>query len=147
MQAFTARFVSSMQLCLPRHKTAHRSLQALFLQFVPLSRPRYQTDTSGYNTTCATMERITAPGRLAPIPDIGATPDTVQVSTACYYKRYIRVCPLLWIHARQCSISKTMTARRGLLPLCADRWQVLTHCQQYRPGAPAEWSASPPVQG
>lgn len=33
-----------------------------------------------------------------------------------------------------------------LLP-CADCWQVLTHCQQYRPGAPAEGSASPPVQG
>lgn len=27
------------------------------------------------------------------------------------------------------------------------RWQVLTRCQQYRPGAPAEGSASPPVQG
>ena len=136
-----------MQLYHPRRKTAHRSLQAIFLQFVPLSRPRYQTDTSGYNTTCATLERITAPGRPAPIPDTTATPDTVQVITACYYKRYIRVCPLLWIHARQCSISKTMPARRGQLLPYADRWQVLTRCQQYRPGAPAEGSASPPVHG
>lgn len=40
-----------------------------------------------------------------------------------------------------------MPARRGLLLLSADRWQVLTRYQQYRPGAPAEGSASPPVQG
>ena len=65
------------------------------------------------------------PIRHTPIPDASATPDTVQVITACYYKRYIRVCPLLWAHARQCSISKAMISRRGLLPLCADRWQVL----------------------
>ena len=136
-----------MQLYHTRHKTSHRYLQALFLQFVPLSRPRYQTDTSGYNTTCATLERITAPGRPAPIPDTNATPDAVQVSTACYYKRYIRARPLLWIHARQCSISQTMPDRRGQLLLPVDHWQVLTRCQQHRPGAPAEGSASPPVQG
>ena len=47
----------------PRHKTARRALQALFMQFVPLSRHRYQTDTSSYNTVCATLERIHAPGR------------------------------------------------------------------------------------
>lgn len=55
--------------------------------------------------------------------------------------------PLLWIHTRQCSISQTMPARRGQLLPPVDRWQVLTRCQQYRPGAPAEGSASPPVQG
>lgn len=33
-----------------------------------------------------------------------------------------------------------------LLP-CVDCWQVMTRCQQYRPGAPAEMSASSPVQG
>lgn len=33
-----------------------------------------------------------------------------------------------------------------LLPY-AEHWQALTACQQYRPGAPAEGSASPPVQG
>lgn len=31
-----------------------------------------------------------------------------------------------------------MPARRGQRLPCADRWQVLTECQQYRPGAPAE---------
>lgn len=63
--------------------------------------------------------------------------------------RYIRVqlCALLWIHARQCSISQTVPARRGQLLPSADRWQVLTHYQQYRPGAPSEGSAFPPIQG
>lgn len=42
---------------------------------------------------------------------------------------------------------QTIPARRGQLLPCVDRWQVLTRCQQYRPGAPADWSASPPVQG
>lgn len=42
---------------------------------------------------------------------------------------------------------QTMPAEAGQLLPCADRWQMLTRCQQYRPGAPAEGSASPPVQG
>lgn len=70
IQAFTACFLSSMQfLYHPRHKTAHRALQVLFLQFVPLSRRRYQTDASGYNIVCDTLERITAPQHLQRIPD------------------------------------------------------------------------------
>lgn len=52
--------------------------------------------------------------------------------------RYIRVqgCALLWIHARQCSISQTMPARRGQLLPCADRWQVLhpAHLLRGQPG-------------
>ena len=31
-----------------------------------------------------------------------------------------------------------MPAATGQRLPCADRWQVLTRCQQYRPGAPAE---------
>ena len=85
IQAFTGRFMLLMQLYHTRRKTAHRALQALFLQFVPLSRRRYQANTSGYNTTCATLERITAPVRHTPIPDTSATPDTVQVSTDAYH--------------------------------------------------------------
>lgn len=34
-----------------------------------------------------------------------------------------------------------MPAAAGQPLPCADRWQVLTHCQQYRPGAPAEGAA------
>ena len=67
--------------------------------------------------------------------------DTAQGSTAVYYNKvYKRVqgCALLWIHARQCSIPQTMPARRSQLLPCANRWQVLTVCQQYRPGG-ASW--------
>lgn len=42
---------------------------------------------------------------------------------------------------------QTMPAAAGQRLPCADHWQALTHCQQYRPGAPAEGSASPPAQG
>lgn len=48
---------------------------------------------------------------------------------------------MLWIHARQYSISKTMPARRGQLLPYADRWQVL-HPAHLLSGA-----TSPPVQG
>lgn len=51
--------------------------------------------------------------------------------------RYIRVRPCYGF----------MPARRGQLLPSVDCWQVLAACQQYRPGAPAEGSASPPVQG
>ena len=72
-----------------------------------------------------------------------------SAQNAYYNKVYKRVqgCALLWIHARQRNISQTMPAAAGQLLPCADRWQVLTRCQQYRPGAPAEGSASPSVQG
>lgn len=58
----------------------------------------------------------TAPGRSQPIPDTAATPDAAQPSTAVYYnkvyKRVQGVC-LLWIHARRCSTSQTITAAPG----------------------------------
>lgn len=54
IQAFTVRFVRSMQL---------------YRQLYPLNRPRYQTDKSGYNAACATLERITALQHLQRIPD------------------------------------------------------------------------------
>lgn len=74
IQAFTVRFVPYMQLYRPRRKTAHKALQPLFLRLCPLNRPRYQTETSGYNTACATLERITAAQRLQYIPDANAAP-------------------------------------------------------------------------
>lgn len=64
MQAFTTCFVPSMRLYRTRHKIAHRALQWLFLRLRPLNRPRYQIDASDYNTTCATLEGITAPEAL-----------------------------------------------------------------------------------
>lgn len=95
----------------------------------PLNRPQYQTDTSSYNTTCATLERLPAPGRPPPIPDTTATPGrcTGQHRPSIII-RYIRGCsgaPLSWIHARQCSISQTMPAAAGQRLPCADHWKAL----------------------
>lgn len=75
-------------------KTVYRALQGLFLGFVPFYRRKYQTDTSGYNTACATLERLPAPGRLAPIQDTTVTPGryTGQHSRPIII-RYIRVRP------------------------------------------------------
>ena len=77
--------------------------------------------------------------------------DASQVSTAAYYNKvYIRVqgapprygsMPDGAAYRRPCKPGGVSSYRVGI------RWQVLTRCQQYRPGAPAEWSASPPVQG
>ena len=131
-------------------KTVHRALQGLFLRLCPLSRPRYQTDTTSHCTACDTLERLPAPGRFAQIPDTSATPGrcTGQCSRPIIIM-YIRGqgCALLWIHTRRCSISQIIPARRGQLLPSVNCWQVLTHYQQHRPGAPAEGSASPPVQG
>lgn len=54
-------FYIAHELYHPRRKTAHRVLQALFLWLDPFHRQQYQTDKSGYNATCVTLERITAP--------------------------------------------------------------------------------------
>lgn len=76
IQAFTTAFLPSMQLYRPHCKTAHRALQGFSTLFTPFHRRRYQTDTSGYNTACSTLERITAPG---------CTPAHTK------YKRYARM--------------------------------------------------------
>ena len=150
-QAFTARFAVSMQLYHPRHKTAHGALQGLFLRLHIFSRPRYQTGTTSHCAACVTLENIPAPGRPQKIPDTTATPGRCtgqhRPPIIIMYIRGCRGAHLSWIHARRCSISQTMPAAAGQLLPCADRLQVLTHCQQYRPGAPAEGSASPPTQG
>jgi len=71
-----------MQLYHPRNKTTHRALQWPFQRLCQFNRPQYQTDTSGYNAACATLERITARQHLQHIQDTTATPDAVQASTA-----------------------------------------------------------------
>ena len=60
-QPNTSVYGAFCELYRPRHKTAHRVLQGLFLRLHPLNRPRYQPDTSGYNTTCATLHRSAQP--------------------------------------------------------------------------------------
>ena len=141
IQAFTARFVPSMQLYHQHGKTAHRALQGCFLRLYPPNRPRYQTDTSGYNATCATLEHITAPQHLQRVPDTSATPDAVQLSTAAYYNKVYKGAPLSWIHARQCSRPQTIPEAAANLYRLRIRWQVL------HPAHPLRWSTSPPVQG
>lgn len=122
-----------MQLYRPRSKTAHRALQALSQLFAVLCRCRV-AGASSYTAPPASRRTLYS-----------------SAQPPYYNKVYKRGggsgVPLLWIHTRQCSISQTMPARRGQLLPPVDRWQVLTRCQQYRPGAPAEGSASPPVQG
>ena len=117
-QAFTANFILSMQLYSQSCKTAHRALQWRFMRLSPPILKRYQTDTIDYNATCATLERITAPGSPAPIPNTSATSDAVQVSTDAYHASPAGVAPAVC----------------GSLASAA-------------PCAPAEVSASSPVQG
>ena len=117
-----------MQLYHQHRKTARRALQALFRLFAPFYRRKYQTNTSGYNTACTTLERITAPGRPpAHTRYHRHAGRCTGHSSRPIIIRYIRVqrCALLWIHARRCSRSQTVPARRGQLLLCVDRWQVL----------------------
>lgn len=90
IQAFTARFVSFMQLYHPRRKTAHRALQRLFLRFAPFNRPQYQTGKSGYNAACATLEHITAPQHLQRIPKYKRHARTLYRSAQPPY--YNKVC-------------------------------------------------------
>lgn len=83
-----------MQLYRPRHKTVHRALQWLFLRFAPFYYRRYQTDTSGYNTSCATLERITAPQHLQHIPECNRhTGRCTGQHSRPIIIRYIRVRP------------------------------------------------------
>lgn len=120
------------------------------MRLCQLNQQRHQTDTSGYNTTCDTLEGIHARGRAQPIPDTTATPGrcTGQHSPPIII-RYIRGCrgatcyesmPDSAAYCRPCQRRRVSSYRLRI------RWQVLTRCQQHRPGAPAEGSASPPVQ-
>ena len=124
-QAFTACFAVSMQLYRPHNKTAHRALQRRFLRLHTLNSQQYQTDKSGYNTTCATLEGIHAPGRAQQIPDTTAAPGRCAGQhSPLIIIRYIRGC-------------------RG-----APYYRSMPDSAAYRrPCAPAEGSASPPVQG
>ena len=85
----------------PCPKTAHTALQWLFLRLCPLNRPQYQTDKSGYNTTCDTLEGIHAPGRTQPIPNTTAT----QGRCTGQHRP-----PIIIMYIRR----QTMQARRGL---------------------------------
>lgn len=118
-----------VELYHPRHKTAHRVLHGLFQLFAVFYLCCMVGAIRLYCTACAALERITAPGRPAPIPEIPAPRRTLYSSAQpAYYNKVYKgaaVRPLLWIHARRCNIPQTIPARRGQLLPSADRWQVL----------------------
>lgn len=100
----------------PTQQNNAQGFAGAFPVICPILMPQYQTDTSGYNAVCDTLERITAPQHIQRIPDTTATPDAVQLSTAAYYNKVYNgaaVRPLLWIRARRCSIAQTMPARHN----------------------------------
>ena len=106
-------------------------------------RPRYQTDTSGYNTTRATLEGIHAPGRAPPIPDTTATPGrcTGQHKPLIII-RYIRGC-------RGAPVMDPCQTVQHIANHASGGGSAPTVCGSLAsatPGAPAEGSASPPVQ-
>ena len=88
-----------MQLYSQRCKTAHRALQWRFMRLSPPILKRYQTDTIDYNATCATLERTTATGRPAPIPDTSATSDAVQARQTTYYNKTYKMVQQIADHA------------------------------------------------
>ena len=140
-QAFTARFVPSVQLYRPRRKTVHRALQWLFLRLHPLNRLQYQTDTSGYNTTCDTLEHTTAPQHLQHIPDTSATPDAVQASGAAYYNKVYKERSPVMDPCQTVQHTADHSSPAGSAPTACGSLANATL------GAPAEGSASPPIQG
>lgn len=140
IQAFTAAFLSLMQIIPPKLQNRLHGFTGAF----PLicSIPAHNTaNTQAAYTPPAPRWRAQRQALHLHRYQIPA-----QRRTLCSSKqppiiiRYIRV-------QRCAPCYGSMPARRGQLLPYADRWQVLIHRQQYRPGAPAEGSASPPVQG
>lgn len=82
IQAFTARFVLAMRVIPSTPQNSARGFTVTLPAICPIQPPMSQTDTSGYNTACATLERITTPQHLQRIPDTNAAPDALQASTA-----------------------------------------------------------------
>ena len=127
----------SCNLYRTRHKTAHGALQALFRLFAVF----YACYLAVY------------PAMLYSLQGAGGHTSAQSAYTNTRYHRHTGRCtaqhsrPIIIRYVRGCNISQTTQSRRGQLLPSADRWQVLTRCQQYRPGAPAEGSASQPVQG
>ena len=101
------------------HSTAHdtRPTQAAIIPPVP------RWSVSQRRSTSSTYQ-ILAPRRTL-----------YRSAQPPYCNKVYKGAPLLWIHARQCSKSQTMPARRG------------GSLASTAPGAPAEGSTSPPVQG
>ena len=127
-----------MQLYRPHRKTAHRALQWHFLRFVPFNRRRYQTDTSGYNTACDTLERITAPQRLQHIPDTTVAPRR-------YTGQHSRPIIIMYIRVQRCApVMDPCQTAQHIADHASGDGSVPTVCGSLAsaaPCAPAEGSA------
>lgn len=136
IQTFLAAFIPSMQsLYSPRRKTAHRVLQTPFRLFAVFP-PLLFVCASGYTAPTAPRWSVSQRRNTSSVYQIPATRRALHRSAQPpYYNKVYKGAPLLWIHARQCSKSQTMPARRGGSLASA------------APGAPAKGSTSPPVQG
>ena len=133
-----------MQLYRPRHKISHRTLQRLFLRLHPFTRPRYQTGKSGYNTTCATLKRITAPQHLQRIPEYRCHVRTLyRPAQPPIIIRYIRGCR----GAPCCGFMPDCAAYRDHASGGGAAPTVCGSLASAAPGTPAEGSASSPVRG
>ena len=150
IQAFTAAFVPSMQVYTANTAKQRTGLYRRFscgLSHFTAADARPAQAAIYHLRHARAYHSAVAPPTRARYHSRAGTLDR-PAQTAYYNKVYKSAeTHLLWIHARQCSISQTMQARRVLFLPPVDRWQVLTRYQQHKPGAPAEGSASPPVQG
>jgi hypothetical protein len=126
--------------------TAHAAKQSTGL---------YRRFSCGYASSTAHNTRPTQAAIIPPAPrwSVSQRPDGLhryqipaprrtlyRSAQPPYYNKVYKGAPMLQIYARRCSIPQTMPARRGQLLPPVDRWQVLTRCQQYRPGAPTDGS-------
>ena len=109
----------------PRRKTAHRVLQTPFRLFAVFP-PLLFVCASGYTAPTAPRWSVSQRRNTSSVYQIPATRRALHRSAQPpYYNKVYKGAPLLWIHARQCSKSQTMPARRGHLIPCVDLWQVL----------------------
>ena len=126
-----------------RCKTARRALQWRILRFAPFYQRIYQTDIIDYNDTCATLERITALVRHTPIPDTTFTPER------CTGQRSIPII-IKYIRAQGCApVMAPCQTVQHIADHASPAGSSPTVCGSLAsaaPCAPAEVSASPPVQ-
>lgn len=114
------------ELYRPRHKTVHRALQWLFLQLHPFNHSRNQTDTSGYNTTCATLERIHTPGRPPARTKYHRHAGTLHRSAQPpYYNKVYKGAACYRSMPDSAADRRPCQPGGGQLSPSADRWQVL----------------------
>lgn len=127
-QAFAAPFVSSMQNYTTSDAKSFTGLCRSFSGYLPHFAPVIRLRILLCCTACKALEDIQASAAPPPIPDTNATPGAVQVSTAAYYNKVYKG------SANHASPAGSAPAVCGSLASAA-------------PGAPAEGSASPPIQG